>query len=282
MRPGTAPTPASPTAAADKSAPHSPAAASAASALLTLNAPGSRTCASTAAPAPRTPKRDPESVAVTSTARQSAAASRPKVVVGIAGAAARRATAGSSALTRPRRARAAVNRSALAAKYSSRSAWKSRWSRPKLVNTARSNTTPSTRPITSAWLETSIAQACTPASRITANSACRSGASGVVRLLATGRPSMRVPTVPTTAVRSPAPASAADSRCVVVVLPEVPVTPISVRSRAGWPYTSAATDPSTGRGAGTTSTGSPVRIDSDSPSGSVSTATAPASRAAAA
>ena len=45
---------------------------------------------------------------------------------------------------------------------------------------ATSKTTPSTRPITSAWLETSIAQATTSRSAITANSACRSGASGVV------------------------------------------------------------------------------------------------------
>ena len=51
----------------------------------------------------------------------------------------------------------------------------------RLLKTAMSKTQPSTRPRTSAWLETSMATASTPRSRITANSAWRSVASGVVR-----------------------------------------------------------------------------------------------------
>ena len=100
---------------------------------------------------------------------------------------------------------------------------------------ATSNTTPSTRPITSAWLETSITQAATSRSAITANSACRSGASGVVSEVFTSTPATRVPTVPTTADRTPAAPSAASASRVVVVLPWVPVT-ATIRSRwAGWP-----------------------------------------------
>ena len=127
------------------------------------------------------------------------------------------------------------------------SRWKSRWSRPRFRNTATSKANPPTRPITSAWLETSIAQASTPLSTICRNSRCRSGASGVVRADATSSPSIRVPTVPITAAGTPAPVSPPSSRRVVVVLPWVPVTP-TIRSRvAGSPYTIAATRPRTGR-----------------------------------
>ena len=98
-------------------------------------------------------------------------------------------------------------------------------------NTATSKTTPSTRPITNAWLETSIAQARTSRSRIIANSPCRSGASGVVSEVGTSRPAMRVPTVPTEAARIVAFWSAASASRTVVVLPWVPVTPI-IRSAA--------------------------------------------------
>ena len=100
---------------------------------------------------------------------------------------------------------------------------------------ATSNTTPSTRPITRAWLETSIAQAATPRSAITANSACRSGASGVVSEVFRSTPATRVPTVPTTAAGTPAAERAASASRVVVVLPWVPVT-ATIRSRwAGRP-----------------------------------------------
>ena len=101
--------------------------------------------------------------------------------------------------------------------------------------TATSNTTPSTRPITSAWLLTSIAQAATSRSRITANSACRSGASGVVSAVFTSSPAMRVPTVPITPARIPARCSPPSASRVVVVLPWVPVTPIIRIAAAGSP-----------------------------------------------
>ncbi len=100
---------------------------------------------------------------------------------------------------------------------------------------ATSKTTPSTRPITSAWLDTSIAQAATPRSTITANSACRSGASGVVSEVFRSVPATRVPTVPTTAAGTPAADRDASASRVVVVLPWVPVT-ATIRSRwAGLP-----------------------------------------------
>ena len=101
--------------------------------------------------------------------------------------------------------------------------------------TATSNTTPSTRPSISAWLDTSIAQAVTRCSRITANRPCRSGASGVVSEVATSRPAIRVPTVPTAAAVMPAACMPPSASSVVVVLPWVPVTPIIRISRAGSP-----------------------------------------------
>ena len=52
---------------------------------------------------------------------------------------------------------------------------------PKLVYPPTSNDTPPTRPSASAWLDTSMATALIPSSTATANSACRSAASGVVR-----------------------------------------------------------------------------------------------------
>lgn len=104
----------------------------------------------------------------------------------------------------------------------------------RLVKTAMSKTQPSTRPRTSAWLETSMATASTPRSRITANSAWRSVASGVVRSDLMRSSPIRVSTVPMspvlrTVLRPPS------MRYAVVVLPEVPVMPIWRRSRPGWP-----------------------------------------------
>ena len=81
------------------------------------------------------------------------------------------------------------------------SAWRSRWSCDRLVKIATSNTMPSTRCWSRACDETSSAAACTPPSRIRASSRWRSGASGVVRAIGTGRPSMLAPVVPTTPAR---------------------------------------------------------------------------------
>ena len=141
--------------------------------------------------------------------------------------------------------------------------------------TATSKTTPSTRPITSAWLETSIAQARTSLSRIMANSPCRSGASGVVRDVGTSWPSTRVPTVPIEAARTPAACSAASASRTVVVLPWVPVTPIIRSALAGSSYSQAARRPSRSRGRSTITTvaSEPALA---APTESVSTATAPA------
>ena len=53
----------------------------------------------------------------------------------------------------------------------------------------------------------------------------------------------------------PAARRPASTRYVVVVLPDVPVTPITRRCCDGLPYTAAASPPSTDRGSGWTSTG---------------------------
>ncbi len=66
----------------------------------------------------------------------------------------------------------------------------------RLVKTATSKTQASTRPSTRAWLETSMATASVPRSRITANRAWRSVASGVVRSDLMRSSPMRISTVP--------------------------------------------------------------------------------------
>lgn len=104
----------------------------------------------------------------------------------------------------------------------------------RLVKTAMSKTQASTRPRTSAWLETSMATASTPRSRMTANRAWRSVASGVVRSDLMRSSPMRISTVPMSPVVRAA-LRAPSTRYAVVVLPEVPVMPIWRRSRPGWP-----------------------------------------------
>lgn len=74
--------------------------------------------------------------------------------------------------------------------------WNSMCSGLRLLKTATSKTQPSTRPRTSAWLETSIATESTPRSRMTANRAWRSVASGVVRSDLMRSSPMRISTVP--------------------------------------------------------------------------------------
>ncbi|CAM5510503.1 hypothetical protein SGLAM104S_08225 [Streptomyces glaucescens] len=75
--------------------------------------------------------------------------------------------------------------------------WNSMCSGLRLVKTAMSKTQPSTRPRTRAWLETSMATASTPRSRMTAKRAWRSVASGVVRSDLMRSSPMRISTVPT-------------------------------------------------------------------------------------
>ena len=69
-----------------------------------------------------------------------------------------------------------------------------------MVNAPAVNRVPSTRPSASAWLDTSIATAVTPRSAIAAKVACRSVASGVVRMLGTDSPATLVSIVPTSPV----------------------------------------------------------------------------------
>ncbi len=103
------------------------------------------------------------------------------------------------------------------------------------MKTATSNEVPATRPSASAWLETSIAAAVTLRSAMTAKAACRSVASGVVSLLGSTVPAILVSTPPTSPVTCPAIRSPDSIRYVVVVLPLVPVTPISSSLRDGSP-----------------------------------------------
>ena len=104
------------------------------------------------------------------------------------------------------------NSRAFAAKYSCMSLWKSRWSWERLVNAPTANRVPATRPNASAWLDTSIGTCVTPCSTITASSACRSGASGVVNALASRSPATLVSTVPISPVIRSAARRPASSR----------------------------------------------------------------------
>ena len=76
------------------------------------------------------------------------------------------------------------------------SAWKSRWSWVRLVNSATSKWIASARCSDSACEETSIAQARSPASSIRRKVACRSIASGVVRSTSSSTPPTTCFTVP--------------------------------------------------------------------------------------
>ncbi len=80
------------------------------------------------------------------------------------------------------------------------------------MNTATSKLVPATRPRASEWLDTSIAAAVTPRSAITANRACRSGASGVVSVLGSWSVPILVCTPPIRPVWWPAARSPDSSR----------------------------------------------------------------------
>ena len=101
---------------------------------------------------------------------------------------------------------------------------------------------PSTRYWSSAWLDTSSTAVSCPA-RAAARDACRSGASAVVS----------VPVrVPITATRRPAAPRISRDISATEVLPLVPVTPITSRSSAGRPYTTAEIGPRRRRTSSTT------------------------------
>ncbi len=80
-----------------------------------------------------------------------------------------------------------------------------------------------------------MTQASMPRSRMMASRACRSVASGVVRMESSRSSPMRVSTVPMSPVRCPRARSADSMRYAVVVLPLVPVTPSAMSPSAGCP-----------------------------------------------
>ena len=122
--------------------------------------------------------------------------------------------------------RRSVNSSRFAWKYSSIVPWKSRWSWVRLVKIATAKWIASARCSSSAWEDTSIAQATSPPSSISRNVRCRSIASGVVRSTARSTPPITLLTVPSRPVWRSSASSRARTRNAVVVLPLVPVTPI--------------------------------------------------------
>ena len=79
-----------------------------------------------------------------------------------------------------------------------------------------------------------MAQCWTPARTISSRSAQSSGASGVVKPVERCWPPTRTPSVPSRPTFSPAASTTDDTRSAVVVLPLVPVTPMSLRCRSGW------------------------------------------------
>ena len=83
------------------------------------------------------------------------------------------------------------------------SAWKSRWSWVRLVNSATSKWIASARCSASACEETSIAQASSPPSSIRRKVACSSIASGVVRSTSSSTPPTTCFTVPSSPQRNP-------------------------------------------------------------------------------
>ena len=123
------------------------------------------------------------------------------------------------------------------------------------MNSAAANGIPAVRRCASACDETSIAQARSPASRMAAKSRCRSSASGVVWRSATASPPTRASMVPISPQGRPAASSIDRTRKVEVVLPFVPVTPTTTRSRAGWPASAAAARAIPSRVSGTTAWG---------------------------
>ena len=234
-RPGSPPTPA---AAVAGSTPASTSVTTASAALATLKSPASRVPQSRRSPSgPTSVKRAAPGPTSASSTRQSASAPDGETVVtGTVPSPTSRRPCASSTSTTPRRVRSGVNSVAFACEVLLQVGVEVEVVLAEVGEERRRRTSvPSTRPRASAWLETSIATASTPRSRITASSACRSGASGVVRsLLRTSSP-IRVSMVPMTPVRRPARRSPASSRYAVVVFPLVPVTPTIVMALAGSP-----------------------------------------------
>ena len=186
--------------------------AAASTALATLNSPGSGIRAGALTPSGpcRVNVCSPCGVASRSVAFHAASVPGSVVTVTVCGVSSAwphaLSTTTTSVVERP------SNSSDFAAKYSCMSLWKSRWSWERLVNAPTANRVPLARPSASAWLETSIGTCVTPRSSITASSACRSGASGVVNPLTSRSPAIRVSTVPIRPVVSPAACRPASTR----------------------------------------------------------------------
>ncbi len=107
------------------------------------------------------------------------------------------------------------------------------------------------------WLVASITTLSLPAATISASSACSSSASGVVLRFSLADRSSPMPTstVPISPGRQPAARSMASARKAVVVLPSVPVMPITCRRRDGWSYQASAASARASRERATTSCG---------------------------
>ena len=116
-----------------------------------------------------------------------------------------------------------------------------------------------------------------PRSRITANSACRSGASGVVSEVLTSSPAIRVPTVPIDGRGTPGPARPASAAGWWWSCPGCRSRRSSAGRRPGRRRRARRAARARARGSATTSSGTPGGTPAG-PAGSVSTATAPAAR----
>ena len=174
-------------------------------------------------------------------------------------------------------AASAANSRIFAARYASNEPWRSRCSWLRLVKIAASYATPSTRSSARAWDVVSSTAASLPAATIAASVAWSSGAPGVVTWASwrsRASPTF-VSTVPIRPVDTPAASSAATARNEVVVLPSVPVIPITPSRREGSPYHQPAAWARAGRAAVTTTCGSGV----PGTARSTIAATAPASAA---
>ena len=97
---------------------------------------------------------------------------------------------------------------------------------------------------TSAWEETSIEIAFEPFSKAKANSACNSGASGVVLALGKFVPAIVIPAVPNNEVGMPHYSKPERINQAEVVFPLVPVIPKIFKDSEGLPKTKEDISPS--------------------------------------
>ena len=140
----------------------------------------------------------------------------------------------------------------------------------RLVKIAADQWIASARCRDSAWLETSMTTASSPAASMSAKVRCRSMASGVVRATACCSPPTIAVTVPSRPVLRPPASSTARTRKADVVLPLVPVIPTVVSRAVGSPASAAAAGAIAARTSSTRTSGTAV------PSGRCTTrATAP-------